>query len=234
MSDFADLFGERYTTSLLADVAFRTGVEVGLIAPGLHPLDVRSKLAGPAVTVEANNDLVSILEAVHFAGPGDVVVISNRTPDVGLMGDLIGTEAIRKGLAGFVVDGLVRDSLELIDLRLAVFCRGSYPVGPLKVPAEVKGIGTVGATLSIGGATVVPGMWVFGDADGVIILEPDSLSAVFERAAVTIEQEEALAHEIASGTSLADAFDLESFLAKRSKDPQADLNAHMEQIGRAI
>ncbi len=127
MTEHAQLFGDRYGTSLLADAAYRAGVDPGLLVPGLLPLDRRSKLAGPAVTVEANNDLVAILEGVDHAEPGDVVVITNRTPAVGLMGDLIGTEAVRKGLAGFVVDGLVRDSVALVDLGLAVRCRGVVP-----------------------------------------------------------------------------------------------------------
>ncbi|GBD85766.1 putative regulator of ribonuclease activity [bacterium BMS3Abin02] len=234
MSDYSYLFREQYGTSLLADAAFRAGIEVGLPSSGLRPLDVHGRLAGPAITVEANNDLVSILEAVHRAAPNDVVVIANHTADVALIGDLIGTEAVRKGLAGFVVDGLVRDIVELVDLRISVHCRGCYPVGPLKVPAAMKGIGIVGGLVSIGGATVTPGMWVFGDADGLVILEGDDLEAVFDHAAVALRQEEALAREIASGTALGDAFELDSFLSKRRKDPQADFNAHLAEIDRAI
>ncbi|NIA24780.1 MAG: hypothetical protein GWP04_04360 [Gammaproteobacteria bacterium] len=234
MSDYSHLFREQYSTSLLADAAFRAGIEVGLPESGLRPLDMHSRLAGPAVTVEADNDLVSILEAVHRAALNDVVVIANRTADVALIGDLIGTEAVRKGLAGFVVDGLVRDIVDLVDLRVPVHCRGSYPVGPLKVPAAMKGIGIVGGSVSIGGVTVAPGMWVFGDADGLIILKAGDLKAVFDHAAVALRQEEALAREIASGTALGDAFELDSFLSKRRKDPQADFNAHLAEIGRAI
>ena len=69
MSDYSGLFRERYGTSLLADAVFRAGIDAGLPASGLRPLDMRSKLAGPAVTVEANDDLVSILATVHRAEP---------------------------------------------------------------------------------------------------------------------------------------------------------------------
>lgn len=234
MSVYVDLFQESFGTSLLADAAFRAGIKVGLPSSGLRPLDIRTKLAGPVITVEANNDLVSILEGVHLSEPNDVVVIANRTPDVGLMGDLIGTEAVRRGLAGFVVDGLVRDTIELVDLGVVVLCRGSFPVGPLKVPVAAKGIGIVGASVSIAGATVAPGMWVFGDADGLIILEADDLEVVFERAEIAARQEAALADEIASGTALGDAFELDSFLTKRRKDPDADFNTHLAAINRAI
>ena len=234
MKDYSGLFQEWYSTSLIADAAFRTGTAAKLPASGLRPLDVHGKLAGPAVTVEANNDLVSVLEAVHRAEPYDVVVISNQTPDVAVMGDLIGTEAVRKELSGFVVDGMVRDAVELVDLELPVFCRGSYPVGPLKVAPETRGIGTVGEPVSIGGATVVQGAWVFGDADGLVILDADSLPAVFKAVEAAWEQEEALADEISSGVSLAEAFDLDSFLAKRSEDPRADFGTHIAQLNRAI
>lgn len=233
MSEYASLFRERYGTALIADAAFRAGVDVALPSPGLRPLDLRSKLAGPAVTVEANNDLVSILKAVHRAEPGDVVVIGNRPTNAGLMGDLIGTDAVRKGLAGFVVDGMVRDAIELIDMGLPVLCRGTYPVGPLKVGAE-RGVGSVGETVSIGGAAVAPGMWVCGDADGVVVLDAEHLPALFERAAASWEQEEALAGEIASGTPLAEAFDLDTFLARRAEDPEADFNAHLAGLDRTI
>lgn len=234
MTDYAGLFADRYSTALVADAAYRAGIDPGLPAPGLRPLDRRTTLAGPAITVEANNDLVSILDAVHRAQAGDAVVISNQTPDVGLIGDLIGTEAARKGIAGFVIDGLVRDSNELIDLGLQVLCLGSYPVGPLKLAPDAKGIGTVDQPVAIGGATVAPGAWVFGDADGVIVVRPEDLEAVFERAAVAWEREEALADEIASGIPLGDAFELESFLSERERDPAADFTAHLAALDRAI
>jgi len=234
MTDYSYLFREHYSTSLLADAAFRGGIEVGLPSSGLRPLDLHGRLAGPAITVEANNDLVSILEAVHRAAPNDVVVIANRMADVALIGDLIGTEAVRKGLAGFVVDGLVRDIVDLVDLRVPVHCRGSHPVGPLKVPAPMKGIGVVGGPVSIGGVDVAPGMWVFGDADGLVVLEAGDLEAVFDRAAVALRREEALAREIASGTALGDAMELDSFLSKRRNDPRSDFNTHLAGIGRAI
>ena len=234
MTDYRQLFEERFSTSLLADAAFRAGVAIGLPSAGLSPIDARRKLAGPAVTVEANNDLVSILEAVDLAEPGRVVVIANQTPDVGLMGDLLGTEAARKGLGGFVVDGSVRDVHELRALGIAVMCRGSYPVGPLKVPAEMKGVGQVGVSVTIGGALVSSGMWAFGDADGVIFLEAADLPDVFGRAATAAEREEALAEEIRAGTPLGEAFLLDTFLAERGRDPNADFNAHLTRIGRAI
>jgi regulator of RNase E activity RraA len=234
MTDYAALFIERYSTALLSDAAFRAGVPLGVPPSGLAPLEQRDKLAGPVVTVEVNNDLLAILGAVHTAQPGEVVVLANRTYEVALLGDLIATEAQRKGLTGFVVDGLVRDATTLLDIGLPITCRGLLPVGPLKLPAELKGIGQSGVEVTLGEAHVKPGDWVFGDADGIFFVAAEHLPAVFEQAETSWQREEALTAEIQAGAALGDLLGIEAFLAKRAEDPDADFNAHLAELGRAI
>lgn len=234
MNNPAEAFRERYSTALMADAAFRSGTSVGIAPSQISPLDRTSRLAGPVRTVAANNDLVSILAAVHRAAPGEVVVITNHTPEVGLLGDLIATEAKRKGLAGFVVDGLVRDVPVLCELGVPVFCRGCVPVGPLKLPASVKGIGAVDVEVTLGEATVQPGQWAFGDADGVVFIDADRLAAVYEAAELSMEREQVLLDAMASGQALGDLLGIEDFLAARDRDGTADFNRHLASIGRAI
>jgi regulator of RNase E activity RraA len=183
--------------------------------------------------VQANNDLVSILSVVHQARAGDVIVINNQTP-VGIIGDLIVTEAQRKGLAGIIVDGLVRDVTTLLEIGLPIFCRGSLPVGPLKLAPQLKGIGQVDVELTLGETQVKPGDWAFGDVDGVIFIAAADLAATHEWAERSWQREEALAAEIRSGKALGDLMGIETFLEKRSQDPSADFNAHLAQLGRAI
>lgn len=232
--DYVKLFNERYSTALLADAAYRADVRVAILPANLKPLAQRHRLAGPVVTVEANNDLVAILTAVHRADPGSVMAITNQTQDVAVIGDLIGVEAMRKGLAGFVVNGLVRDVTTLIDIGLSVFCRGSLPVGPLKLARSEKGVGQAGVTITIGEVQVKPGDWLFGDADGVLVLPADMLSTVFEQAAVSWEREEELSKLIRSGHALGDLLAIEAFLTQREEDPSADFNSHLAGLGRAI
>lgn len=234
MDNYADTFQARYSTALLADAAFRAGVPANIPPPGLGPLRPLDKIAGPIVTVEANNDLLSILGAVHRANPGDIVVIANRTFEVALIGDLIAAEAKRKHLAGIIVDGLVRDATELRDIGVPVFSQGFYPVGPLKLPAELKGIGKINVNLSLGEALASPGDWAFGDVDGVLLLAASHLPAVFEWAEKSWQSEEMMAAEIRAGRPLGDLLAIESFLEKRQKDPHADFNLHLAELGRAI
>ena len=234
MTDYRALFEGRYGTAGLSDAAFRAGTQLGVAPAGLVSLNPHDKLAGPAVTVEANNDLVSIIGAVHAAVEGDVVVIANRTREVALIGDLIATEAARKGLGGFVVDAFVRDRLEIQRLDVPVCCHGVIPVGPLKLSPESKGVGRANVAVQLGQATLNPGDWVFGDADGVLVLAEGDLENVFEQAEITWEREEALAGAIRSGEALGDLLGVEAFLEKREQDLQADFNRHLAELGRAI
>lgn len=234
MDDLITSFHKRFSTALLADAAFRSGANIKVASPGLFPLEAQYKIAGPVITIEVNNDLVSILGAVHLADPGSVVVISNRTLEVALIGDLIVTEANRKRLAGFIVDGLVRDATELKEIGLPVFCRGLWPVGPLKLPSELKGIGRIGVDITVGGASIKTGDWAFGDADGIIFLETDELPSVYDWAEKSWNREESLVAEIKAGKSLGDLLGIEAFLAERDNNPQADFNQHLADLGRAI
>lgn len=234
MSNFVTTFRDRYSTALLADAAYRAGVPISVPPSGLAPLKQQDKLVGPIVIVQANNDLVSILGAVHRARPGDVIVITNRTYKVALIGDLIAIEAQRKGLAGIIVDGLVRDAIALIDIGLPIFSRGRLSVGPLKLPAKLKGIGKIGVELTPGEAQIKPGDWAFGDADGVVFIAADDLASTYEWAEKSWQREEALTAEMRAGRALGDLLGIEAFLEERSKDPSADFNKHLAQLGRAI
>lgn len=220
--------------ALLADAAYRRGVPVGVAGAAIGPLSAPPLMAGPVRTVRADNDLVSILGAVHAAAAGEVVVISNVDREVGLIGDLIGLEARRKGLAGFVVDGCVRDRADLVRLEIPVFARGTVPVGPLKVAPERKGIGALDMTVEIGSASVSPGDWALGDADGVVFLPGDDLADVVEAARDALRRERGLEEEITGGAALGDLLRVDEFLSDRKADPGADFNAHLERVGRAI
>ncbi len=234
MTDFPSIFQNKYSCALLADAAFRAGVPFGAAPHGLTPVDRAMKLAGPIITVQANNDLVTILAGIHQARAGDVVVITNHANEVALIGDLIATEASRKDLAGIIVDGLVRDTTELIEIGVPIFCKGAYPIGPLKLPQELKKIGNIGLDLTLGNTTVKSGDWVFGDADGVIFFGSLDLPEVFEWAEKSYRREESLAAQIRSGVSLAELLGLEDFLEKRASNPKADFNEHISQLGQAI
>ena len=104
--------------------------------------------------------------AIHLAKPGDVLVV-----DAGgfignaVWGGLMTAAAVRKGIAGLIVDGAVRDRTEISALGLPCFSRGTVPAGPHKAFG-----GEIDGPIACGGIAVSPGDLVVADADGVTVV----------------------------------------------------------------
>ena len=115
----------------------------------------------------------------RLAKPGDVLVIDGKGDQTAaLMGTIMMTACKQLGLAGVVIDGAVRDSLEIDEMDFPVFCVGTNPNGPTKNVG-----GRIGHPVSCGGVTVQSGDFVIGDADGVVVVEREKIAALLPLAA---------------------------------------------------
>jgi 4-hydroxy-4-methyl-2-oxoglutarate aldolase len=181
-----------YQAAIIADVAGRRGALNGRI----RPVSNRMKVAGPAFTVEVRpGDNLMIHAAMMMAKPGDVLVIDGKG-DLGaaLMGTIMMTACKQLGLAGVVIDGAVRDTLEVEEMGFPVFAAGANPNGPTKnVP------GRIGHPVSVGGVTVRSGDFVLGDADGVVVVEREKIAALVPQAAKKVADESARIAAIKKG-----------------------------------
>ena len=157
-------------------------------------------MAGRAVTAVANGDLMSVMGALEIGGPGDVLVVSAGEFDQAVSGELFGTEAFRRGMAGVVIDGLSRDSAALRRLGMPFYSRGVTPKAPpaLAVP-EIQ------VPLLIGDVEVLPGDILVGDDDGIIVGTVAEFEAIVDAAEVIQTREKALRVSIENGYSLFDA-----------------------------
>ena len=77
----------------------------------------------------------------------------------------MGGRARARGIAGFVIDGAVRDAQGLAEYGMPVFARAVTPAGPYK-----NGPGVLGDPIALGGVVVRPGDIIVGDADGVVVV----------------------------------------------------------------
>jgi RraA family protein len=186
----------QFQAAILADVNGRRGALHGRIA-ALRP---RMKLAGPALTVEVRHgDNLMIHAAMALAKPGDVLVIDGKGDQTAaLMGAIMITACKQLGLAGVVIDGAVRDSLELDDMDFPVFSFGTNPNGPTKnVP------GRIGYPVSCGGVTVQSGDLVVADADGVVVIERARVESLLPLAHRKVADETARIGQIRQGNTSA-------------------------------
>ena len=93
-----------------------------------------------------------------------------------------------------MVDGAVRDRLELLGLGFPVFSAGFNPAGPTKfVP------GLINHPLSAGGTSVHPGDLIVGDADGVVVIAREKAEDLLLLAERKVAAETARLEEIARG-----------------------------------
>ena len=137
------------------------------------------KVAGPACTVKVfPGDNLMVHKALDVARPGDVLVIDASSTGLNaVVGDLIATKARHRGIAGFVIDGLVRDIAGIVELGdMPVFARGVTPIGPLH-----RGPGEINFPVSIGGIVVQPGDFVIGDSNGVVVVPQLSAGELLDR-----------------------------------------------------
>ncbi len=185
-----------YQAAILADVNGRRGALHGRIA-ALRP---RMQLAGPALTVEVRpGDNLMIHAAMALAKPGDVLVIDGKGDQTAaLMGTIMMTACKQLGIAGVVIDGAVRDSLEIDEMDFPVFSVGTNPNGPTKnVP------GRIGHPITCGGVTVRSGDLVVADADGVFVGERERVEALLPLARRKVEDEAARIAQIRQGNTSA-------------------------------
>lgn len=171
-----------FQPAILADVAGRRGALHGRIQ-ALRP---RMKLAGPALTVEVRpGDNLMIHAAIALARPGDVLVIDGKADQTSaLMGTIMMTACRQRGIAGVVVDGAVRDSLEIDAMDYPVFSVGTNPNGPTKNIG-----GRIGHPVTVGGVSVRAGDFVIGDGDGVMVVEREKIASLIGAARKKVEDE---------------------------------------------
>ncbi|TCK20990.1 RraA family protein [Pseudonocardia endophytica] len=164
--------------------------EVRAMLPGLP-------MVGPAVTVVCHDDHLPMFAALRAAEPGSVLVVACDGHRRAVSGELFATEARRRGLAGIVVDGYVRDMRGLRTIGLPVFARGTCPAS-----GTTRDPGTVGTDVVVGGVPVSPGDLVAGDDDGVIIAPAGRLEAALPGAEEIERAERALLDAMAAGREL--------------------------------
>jgi 4-hydroxy-4-methyl-2-oxoglutarate aldolase len=184
--------------------AFDTGTlcETGAtaFAPGLRPVWAGGRIVGRALTVDLPSGQNLLLHrAVAEAEPGDVLVV--RCPDqaYGYFGEVLAVAALAAGVVGLVIDGSVRDVEAVREVAFPVFAAGTALPGTGKL-AE----GSVGAALEVRGARVRRGDIVVADESGVVVLEPEAVAGVLERARVRSELERGVIERLRQGEKTVD------------------------------
>jgi RraA family protein len=148
----------------------------------IRPVWRGARLAGPAFTVRVPaGQFRGVQEAAGRAPAGAIVVIDGAGHVAcALWGDKMSKLALDRGIAGLVVDGAVRDVDGIEALAFPVFAAAVAPTPPFR---DLEG--ELGVPIICGGLTVQPGDYVYGDADGVVVVPAVLHDEILERLART-------------------------------------------------
>jgi regulator of RNase E activity RraA len=168
----------------LADVLGRERV----LDPGIRPLwTPMPRVAGPAFTVRCPpGDNLMLHAAIYRAEPGSVVVVQSGDLDYALAGGNVCAVAQRRGVAAFVLDGVIRDVAEARALRFPVFARGVVPVPGTKTAAVPHN-----EPITCGGVRVEAGDVVVADEEGIVVVPGDRREQVLADARAKLAEEAA-------------------------------------------
>ena len=164
---------------------------------GLQAFHQSGRMVGTAFTVRTRpGDNLIVHKAIDMAAPGDVIVVdAGGALDNAIIGELMSGWAQKRGVAGIVIDGAIRDSEILSDGDFPVYAAGVTHRGPWK-----DGPGEINVVVSVGGMVVSPGDLVAGDHDGVVAIRPEDAERVIAGAEAQHKKEQAALAAIAAGT----------------------------------
>jgi regulator of RNase E activity RraA len=177
-------------------------IKSGFMGPRIKAVFKQAKVVGPAFTIRIPvNDSAMIYYAMQKAPKGSVIVIDRQGDGVyACAGEIVVLAAKSLGMAGIVVDGPSTDSIAIEEIGFPVFSTGLSPV-----TTTLLGLtGEYDLPVQCGGTVVNPGDIVFGDADGVIVIPPERVEELVEKAENADSLEDQLKKHMENGGYVTD------------------------------
>ncbi|WP_370178898.1 RraA family protein [Rhodococcus wratislaviensis] len=170
--------------------------------PAIRPAWTGARVAGPAYTVQgAGGDNLALHNAVAAAPVGHVLVADLGGAQHGHWGEVLAVAAQQRGLLGLIIDGGVRDTVELAGIDFPVFSRGISIVGTRK---DYQG--GLGVPITVGGVRITTGDLVVGDADGVVAIPLEHVTDVLDRSDARVSDEKRILDELRAGKTILEVY----------------------------
>jgi regulator of RNase E activity RraA len=196
---------EKLYTPAVADILDSKGLWHQIMDNDLKGLTMDMVVAGPAFTVFGMSersedksirkgpqvvDRLSKCQVAVFETSGDT--------KTGHWGELLSNAARARSAHGAVVDGGVRDTRYILQMGFPVFCK-------FRCPGDATGRWNVVAMeipVTVGGVRVYPGDFIFGDADGVVVVPKELTVEVLLEAEQVLAVENEIRQKVRSGASV--------------------------------
>jgi 4-hydroxy-4-methyl-2-oxoglutarate aldolase len=222
----------RLTTAHVADACVRAQVPVRCAPAAVTAVVPGDRVAGRVLPARHAGSVDIFLEALEAATPGQVLVVDDGGRlDASCVGDLVVLEAAAAGLAGVVIWGLHRDTVDIRAIGLPVFSMGAIPTGPLssgvRAPDALE-------SATVGDWVVSGDDLVLGDEDGVLFVPAARAEELFSIAEGIRDTERGQAERMREGLSLRQQVQFGQYLAERSRNPSLTFREHLRAVRGAI
>ena len=192
-----------------AATVYEAAGQRGMMDPRIRPIYNEATVCGPALTVKCHvGDNIMIHKAVTIANPGDVLVVTiGNDVESGAWGEILTMAAQKKGVAGLVIDGAVRDSEAMKRRGFPVFSRGIAVGGTAK-----RNPGRINHPIVCGNVFIEPGDLVLGDLDGVVIVARELCEEVLHNAKKRQQRENEIMQKLEEGATTLSLLHLDRML----------------------
>ena len=139
--------------------------EISVLDPLFSDFGGKRRFAGEVVTIKCFEDNSLVRDAVRSEGRGRVLVVDGGgSLRRALLGDMLAASAAENGWQGLLINGCVRDVEILETIDLGVKALNSHPV-----KTDKRGEGQLDINVTVAGATIRPGQYLYADANGVVV-----------------------------------------------------------------
>lgn len=139
--------------------------EIAVLEPLFRDFGGRRKFCGEIVTIKCFEDNSLVRDQVRSEGHGRILVVDGGgSLRHALLGDLLAARAVENGWHGLLINGCVRDVEILEDMDLGVKALNSHPV-----KTEKRGEGQLDVPVTIAGAHIHPGQYLYADKNGIVV-----------------------------------------------------------------
>jgi 4-hydroxy-4-methyl-2-oxoglutarate aldolase len=184
----------------------------GALSSRIKPISPEMIVCGPVVTVKVRPcDNLLLHKAIYVAQPGDVIVAdADGYPEAGAWGEIMAVAAQVRGIAGFVFNGGVRDTAAMTSMSFPVFSSSICIKG-----TEKTSLGAINHPLNLDNVTIHPGDLIFGDCDGLVVVEKDAAEEVLQKCLAREEKEKGIKERLRKGESTLEIYGFSAILKAR-------------------
>ncbi len=148
-----------------ADLSDANEGRVRVVTPGLINFGGKTRFYGEIVTIRDMGDFSQVREQVNSTGTGKVLVVDNEgSLNCAMLGDLLAAAAGKNRWQGIVINGCIRDSVDIAGMDIGVKALATVPrrgkrEGKGELNVEVEFLNTV----------FRPGDFLYSDEDGILL-----------------------------------------------------------------